>query len=89
MSQLTIKTEVSGGTAKAGRRRRPMRSERLVGLRSAMPLGLVTLRHDIPERLRPEVPEHAEESTPKVDPPVRTERAGVDTPARKGGEAQW
>jgi hypothetical protein len=82
MSQLTIQTQIQGSIAAPGtRRRRPMRSERMVGLRSAMPLGLVTLRHDIPEYL--------EATTPKVDAPVRTERASVDTPARKGGEAQW
>lgn len=83
MSQLTIQTQVAGGTA-AGRRRRPMRSERMVGLRSAMPLGLVTLRHDIPARLRPEVPEHLETTTSKVDPAERAERSVAETPARKG-----
>ena len=84
MSQLTVKT----GTAR-GARTRPMRSERMVGLRSAMPLGLVTLRHDIPERLRREVPEYLEETTPKVDPAERAERSAAETPVRKGGEAQW
>jgi hypothetical protein len=54
-----------------------------------MPLGLVTLRHDIPERLRPEASEHTTEATPKVDPAERAERVVVETPARKGGEAQW
>jgi hypothetical protein len=53
-----------------------MRSERMVGLRSAMPLGLVTLRHDIPEYLN--------ETTPKVDPAERAERSVAETPARKG-----
>ena len=77
MSQLTIKTP---GTAR-GARTRPMRSERMVGLRSAMPLGLVTLRHDVPEYLN--------ETTPsKVDPAERAERSVAETPARKG-EAQW
>jgi hypothetical protein len=81
MSQLTIQTQTSGSvTVPGARRRRPMRSERMVGLRSAMPLGLVTLRHDIPE---------LKTTTPKVDSPVRTERADAETPARKGGEAQW
>jgi hypothetical protein len=61
-----------------------MRSERMVGLRSAMPLGLVTLRHDIPERLRPEAPEYLNETTPKVDPAERAERSVAETPARKG-----
>jgi hypothetical protein len=58
-----------------------MRSERMVGLRSAMPLGLVTLRHDVPEYIK--------ETTPKVDPAERAERSVAETPARKGGEAQW
>ncbi len=58
-----------------------MRSERMVGLRSAMPLGLVTLRHDVPEYIK--------ETTPKVDPAERAERSAAETPARKGGEAQW
>jgi hypothetical protein len=58
-----------------------MRSERMVSLRSTMPIGLVTLRHDVPEYIK--------ETTPKVDNAERAERAGVETPARKGGEAQW
>jgi hypothetical protein len=77
MTQLTIKT--TGVTARNGRR--PMRSERMVSLRSTMPVGLVTLRHDVPEYIK--------EATPKVDSAERAERAGVDTPARKGVEAQW
>jgi hypothetical protein len=72
MSQLTITTP---GTSRRTRVR-PMRSERMVGLRSAMPLGLVTLRHDIPEYLN--------ETTPKVDPAERAERSAAETPARKG-----
>jgi hypothetical protein len=87
MSQLTIQTPGTVG-ARNGRRR-PMRSERMVSLRSTMPIGLVTLRHDIPERLRPEVPEYIKEATPKVDSAERAEHAGVETPVRKGGEAQW
>jgi hypothetical protein len=55
----------------------------MVGLRSAMPLGLVTLRHDIPERLHPEIPE-LETTTSKVDPAERAERSAAETPARKG-----
>jgi hypothetical protein len=49
----------------------------MVGLRSAMPLGLVTLRHDVPEYLN-------ETTTPKVDPAERAERSVAETPARKG-----
>jgi hypothetical protein len=77
MTQLTIQTP--GVTARNGRR--PMRSERMVSLRSTMPVGLVTLRHDVPEYIK--------EATPKVDTAERAERAGVDTPVRKGVEAQW
>jgi hypothetical protein len=88
MTQMTIPTQVSGGTT-AGRRR-PMRNERLVGLRSAMPLGLVTLRHDVPEYIGAEFPtEFPRTTTPKVDNAARSERGAVETPARKGGEAQW
>ncbi len=87
MAQLTIQIPTSAGTTTPGaRRRRPMRSERMVGLRSAMPLGLVTLRHDVPEYI---TAENIKEATPKVDSTDRAERAGIDTPARKGGEAQW
>jgi hypothetical protein len=77
MSQLTIQSPV---VAPNGARRRPMRSERMVGLRSAMPLGLVTRRHDVPQYVT---------TTPKVDNAARSERGAVETPARKGGEAQW
>jgi hypothetical protein len=94
MSQLTIQTQIPGNVTTARGGRRPMRSQRMVSLRSAMPVGLVTLRHDIPERLRPEMAEHLKtehikEATPKVDSAERAERPKVDTPVRKGGEAQW
>jgi hypothetical protein len=89
MSQLTIQTQISGNVTTARGGRRPMRSQRMVSLRSAMPVGLVTLRHDIPERLRPEMAEYNKEATPKVDSVERAERPKVDTPVRKGGEAQW
>jgi hypothetical protein len=79
MSQLTITTP--GNTGVRGSRRRPMRNERMVSLRSTMPLGLVTLRHDVPEYIK--------ETTPKVDPAERAEHVAVDTPVRKGVEAQW
>jgi len=80
MSQLTMKSAPAGAVT-APRRSRPMRSQRMVGLRSAMPLGLVTLRHDVPEYIK--------ETTPKVDPAERAERTAAETPVRKGGEAQW
>jgi hypothetical protein len=87
MTQLTIRTQTP---VVPGARRRPMRSERMVGLRSAMPLGLVTLRHDVPEYIRTEIPgKTPSTTTPKVDTAARSERAAVETPARKGGEAQW
>jgi len=84
MSQLTIQTQgqapATGVPVSRAGARRPMRRERLVGLRSAMPLGLVTLRHDVPQYIS---------TTPKVDNAARSERGAVETPARKGGEAQW
>jgi hypothetical protein len=51
MSQLTIQpqTRVPAGFAPA--RRRTLRTERMVPLRSVMPRGLVTIRHDVPEYL--------------------------------------
>ena len=53
----------------------------MVSLRSAMPVGLVTLRHDVPE--------YIQETTPKVETDHRAERTVVDTPVREGVEAQW
>jgi len=86
MTQLTIK-QSSGVATPGSRRTRPMRSERMVGLRSAMPLGLVTLRHDVPEYIKTDL---IKDATPKVDPAERAdERSVAETPARKGGEAQW
>jgi hypothetical protein len=68
-----------------------MRSERMVALRSTMPVGLVTLRHEVPKRINENEyqheTEHVKETTPKVDSAQRAEH--VDTPVRKGGEAQW
>jgi hypothetical protein len=49
MAQLTIPTRVPAGFAPA--RRRTLRTERMVPLRSSMPRGLVTIRHDVPEYL--------------------------------------
>jgi hypothetical protein len=83
MSQLTIATQIPGGvTDPRGTRRRRTRNARMVTLRSSLPTGLVTLRHDIPEYL----PEFLEETTPKVED---AEREILDTPVGKGGEAQW
>jgi hypothetical protein len=71
-------------------RRRPMRNEQLVSLRSAMPVQLVTLHHDIPTWTTVAIEPPAQEgdddtTTPKVP-------AGKDgrreTAARKGGRAR-
>jgi hypothetical protein len=45
---------------------RKMRHERLVSLRTPMPLGLLTLRHDVPEWLGHDVPDFQTETTSKV-----------------------
>jgi hypothetical protein len=86
-----------------GRRlaRRPGRSTRMVSLRSSLPTGLVTLRHDVPEYLSnaPGITTGATAGTdtPKQDATPKVETAGraqvrtqivVDTPARKGGSAR-
>jgi hypothetical protein len=80
MTQLTIRTQVP-----APARRRTARTARMVGLRSAMPLGLVTLRHDVPEF----EPDDLKETTPKVGVATLTQGADVETAAGKGGGAQW
>jgi hypothetical protein len=81
---------------------RPMRSERLVALRSTMPVQLVTLRHTVPLRLGALTPEKLAELTGNdraaqpqpgqnnglATPKVdRAERA-VETTAGKGGDAR-
>lgn len=82
MSQLTIPTPgVAGATSRTGRRR-TVRTNRIVALRSSLPTGLVTLRHDVPEYL----PAFLEETTtPQVDAP----ETGAETAVGKGGKAQW
>ena len=71
--------------APAGRaaRSRTMRTQRLVPLRSAMPLQLVTLRHTVPMHLRGIDPRDLTSTTPQVP----AEQAG-ETTAGKGGEAR-
>ena len=69
--------------------RRPMRTERLVTLRSTMPVQLVTLRHAVPLRLGAVSPEAlarlADDTTALTTPKV--ERT-LETAAGKGGEAR-
>ncbi|GLY27704.1 hypothetical protein Kisp02_10690 [Kineosporia sp. NBRC 101731] len=64
-----------------------MRNNRMVSLRSSLPTGLVTLRHDVPEYLpeflEPEVLEAA--TTPQVDASEKV----AETVVGKGGQAQW
>ena len=75
--------------APPGRPRRT-RDERVVRLRSSMPLRLVTLRHEIPK-----IPQHESMTTPKVvvEPvqpsPAAEPAADDETPAGKGGDARW
>jgi hypothetical protein len=81
MTQMTIPAaNQAGSPAPAARPRRSMRRQRMVSLRTPMPLGLVTLRHDVPEWLGPDVPDFQTEATPKVDPAPRV----VETAVRKG-----
>ena len=70
-------------------RRRPMRSEQLVSLRSTMPVQLVTLHHQIPRYLTKAAAELLEAgddtTTQQVPAPITGPR---ETAARKGGEAR-
>jgi hypothetical protein len=68
--------------------RRPLRAERMVTLRSTLPVQLLTLRHTVPPGLLPGDPEieavTSYPTTSKVDP---AERA-AETTARKGADAR-
>jgi len=79
---------------KAPSRRRPMRSEQVIRLRSMMPVQLVTLHHDVPKHVTAPVPDEEfdrlaaellrpaeEETTPKVP---RAHERRRETTARKG-----
>ena len=68
-------------------RRRPRRTEQMVALRSALPVQLVTLRHDIPTwtSVAIELPEEADTTTPKV---TEARPGHGETAARKGGQAR-
>jgi hypothetical protein len=90
---IEMATQLVTGPASTGRgaRKRPMRNTRMVALRSSLPTGLVTLRHDVPEYLRPSTPdgestEVQQDATPKVEKARVTVRAQVriETAARKG-----
>ena len=75
MSTLTRRRQVRG-----------TRNEKLVTLRSAMPVQLMTLHHDIPAwnpALEPTLQEDPETTTPQVPG-----REAVETAARKGGAAR-
>ena len=66
-------------------RARTRRSERLVPLRSTMPVNLVTLRHSVPLRLQGIQPEALKATTTsKVDPADRA----AETTTRKNGDAR-
>jgi hypothetical protein len=76
-------TRGATGRKQAGR---PMRNTRLVTLRSSLPTGLVTLRHDVPEYLS-EAHETPQDATPKVEQKGRVAvraQVRIETPARKG-----
>ena len=87
-------TQLVSSPATTGRpaRQRPMRNTRMVALRSSLPTGLVTLRHDIPEYLRQPLPPAGETTEPQQDATPKVERARVtvraqvriETAARKG-----
>jgi hypothetical protein len=87
---MAIQLATTRGTTGRNVRQRPMRNTRLVSLRSSLPTGLVTLRHDVPEYLT-EATDVPKDSTPKVEQKGRsTVRAQVriETPARKGSQAR-
>jgi hypothetical protein len=57
-----------------------------VSLRSSLPTGLVTLRHDVPEYLE----DLQQDATSKVEPkaPAVRVQIRIETPAGKGGTAR-
>jgi hypothetical protein len=65
MPQMTIQTGSTAAPVPATGRTRKMRHQRMVSLRTPMPLGLVTLRHDVPEWLGHDVPDF--QTQPKTD----------------------
>jgi hypothetical protein len=86
---IQLATAITTGTARKTRQR-PMRNTRMVSLRSSLPTGLVTLRHDVPEYLtRPlatgEATEAQSETTPKVEKAGTVQvQVRIETAARKG-----
>ena len=89
---MAMATQLVTGPATSGRtaRQRPMRNTRLVSLRSSLPTGLVTLRHDVPEYLSQsdtttgEPTEVQQDTTPQVEKSRVLTRVRIETAARKG-----
>ena len=95
---MAIQVAAARTTTGRAARQRPMRTTRLVSLRSTMPTGLMTLRHDVPEYLSQPLPAKApasdstdvqKDNAPKVEKgrdavrAVQT-RVRIETAARKG-----
>jgi hypothetical protein len=82
-----LATAITTGTARRTRQR-PMRNTRMVSLRSSLPTGLVTLRHDVPEYLtRPLAAgeDVQNDATPKVEKAQTVQvQVRIETAARKG-----
>jgi hypothetical protein len=83
---MAIQLATTRGATGRTTRQRPMRNTRLVTLRSSLPTGLVTLRHDVPEYLT-EATDIPQDAAPKVEQKgqaaVRVQ-VRIETPARKG-----
>ena len=87
---MAIQLATTRGVTGRKTRQRPMRNTRLVALRSSLPTGLVTLRHDVPEYLT-EAHDIPQDATPKVEQKERVAvraQVRIETPARKGSQAQ-
>jgi hypothetical protein len=81
MTQLTIQPGSARVAMPAGARR-TMRHTRMVSLRTPMPLGLVTLRHDVPEWLGHDVPDFQNQTDSTTSKVVLAPRE-VETTARR------
>ena len=89
---MAIQLATTRTTTGSAARTRPMRNTRLVSLRSSLPTGLVTVRHDVPEYLRQsdttttgEPTEVQQDATPKVESGVMGRaQIRIETAARKG-----
>jgi hypothetical protein len=82
MTQLTIQPG-SARVAMPASARRTMRHTRMVSLRTPMPLGLVTLRHDVPEWLGHDVPDFQNDQNPNTTSKVVLAPREVETTARR------